>query len=129
MNREFIVPAGVAPPPDPYTHAVRAGDTLYIAGQVARDEYSEVIGAGDARRQAEQCWKNIEFILRAAGGQLADIVKVTIFLKDTRYAAAERDVREGLFQEGRYPIATQVQVVNLAHPDFLMEIDAIAVLG
>jgi enamine deaminase RidA (YjgF/YER057c/UK114 family) len=126
MERTYLEPAGIAPPPEPYTHAIRCGDTLYVAGQVAFDENNEVVGVGDARAQAERVWRNIRLAVEAAGGTLADVVKITIFLKDVRHAPAEIGVREGLFEPGRYPVCTLVQVANLGLPDLLMEVDAIA---
>jgi enamine deaminase RidA (YjgF/YER057c/UK114 family) len=128
VQRTYLEPAGLAPPPEPYSHAIRCGDTLYIAGQVAFDEQNNVVGIGDPRRQAEQVWHNIRLAVEAAGGTLADVVKITIFLKDVRHAPAEIGVREQLFELGRYPICTLVQVANLGLPDLLMEVDAIAVL-
>jgi enamine deaminase RidA (YjgF/YER057c/UK114 family) len=129
MERTYLEPAGIAPPPEPYSHAVRCGDTLYIAGQVAFDEDNRVVGVGDARAQAERVWHNIGLAVEAAGGSVADVVKITIFLKDVRHAQAEIGVREGLFEPGRYPVCTLVQVANLGLPDLLMEVDAIAHLG
>lgn len=129
MERTHLEPNGLAPPPEPYSHAIRCGDTLYIAGQVAFDEQNQVVGIGDPRRQAEQVWRNIGLAVEAAGGTLADVVKITIFLKDVRDAGAEISVREGLFAPGRYPICTLVQVANLGLPELLMEVDAVAVLG
>src|SRR5262249_60860662 len=85
MERTYLEPAGVAPPPEPYSHAIRSGDTLYIAGQVAFDENNQTVGVGDARRQAEQVWHNIRLCVEAGGGTLADVVKITIFLKDIRH--------------------------------------------
>jgi len=129
VERTYLEPAGIAPPPEPYSHAIRCGDTLYIAGQVAFDEQNETVGVGDPRRQAEQVWHNIRLSVEAAGGTLADVVKITVFLKDVRHAPAEISVREQLFEPGRYPICTLVQVANLGLPDLLMEVDAIAVLS
>ena len=129
MERTYLEPAGLAAPPEPYSHAIRCGDTLYIAGQVAFDEQNQVVGVGDPRRQAEQVWRNIGLAVEAAGGTLADVVKITIFLKDVRHAAAEISVRERLFEPGRFPVCTLVQVANLGLPDLLMEVDAVAVLG
>jgi enamine deaminase RidA (YjgF/YER057c/UK114 family) len=103
MERIYLEPAGLAPPPEPYAHAIRCGDTVYIAGQVAFDE-------------------------DAAGGAVADVVKITVFLKDIRDAPAELAARERLFEPGRFPICTMVQVANLGLPDLLMEVDAVAVL-
>ena len=129
MERTYLEPAGIAPPPEPYSHAIRCGDTLYIAGQVAFDEQNNTVGIGDPRRQAEQVWHNIRLAVEAAGATLADVVKITVFLKDVRHAPAEISVREQLFEPGRYPICTLVQVANLGLPDLLMEVDAIAHLG
>jgi 3-hydroxyisobutyrate dehydrogenase len=128
MEHTYLEPAGIAPPPEPYSHAIRCGDTLYIAGQVAFDEDNNTVGIGDPRRQAEQVWRNIGLAVESAGGTLADVVKITVFLKDVRHAPAEISVREKLFEPGRYPICTLVQVANLGLPDLLMEVDAVAVL-
>jgi enamine deaminase RidA (YjgF/YER057c/UK114 family) len=129
MARTYLNPEGLAVPPEPYSHAIRCGDTLYIAGQVAFDEQNQIVGIGDPRSQAEQVWRNIGLAVEAAGGTLADIVKITIFLKDVRHAAAEISVRERHFEPGRFPVCTLVQVANLGLPDLLMEVDAVAVLG
>ena len=129
MERTYLEPDGLAAPPEPYSHAIRCGDTLYIAGQVAFDEQNQVVGIGDPRRQAEQVWRNIRLAVEAAGGTLADVVKITIFLKDVRHAPAEIGVRERLFEPGRFPVCTLVQVANLGLADLLMEVDAVAVLG
>jgi enamine deaminase RidA (YjgF/YER057c/UK114 family) len=129
MERIYLEPAGLAPPPEPYAHAIRCGDTLYIAGQVAFDEKNQIVGVGDARVQAEQVWRNIALAAEAAGGTAADVVKITVFLKDIRDAPSEIAAREQHFETGRFPICTMVQVGNLGLPDLLMEIDAVAVLG
>ncbi len=129
MERTYLEPDGLAAPPEPYSHAIRCGDMLYIAGQVAFDEHNQIVGIGDPRRQAEQVWHNIGLAVEASGGTLADVVKITIFLKDVRHAAAEISVRERLFEPGRFPVCTLVQVANLGLPELLMEVDAIAVLS
>jgi enamine deaminase RidA (YjgF/YER057c/UK114 family) len=129
MERTYLEPNGLAAPPEPYSHAIRCGDTLFIAGQVAFDGQNRVVGVGDPRRQAEQVWRNIGLAVEDAGGSLADIVKITIFLKDVRHAPAEISVREQLFEPGRFPVCTLVQVANLGLPDLLMEVDAVAVLN
>jgi 2-iminobutanoate/2-iminopropanoate deaminase len=128
-ERIYFAPDDVGPPLDPYTHAIKCGDTVYIAGQVALDEHNQLVGIGDPHRQAEQCWENIRRAVESAGGTLADIVKMTIFLKDIRHAPHEMEVRAKLFKPGNYPVCTQVQVANLALHELLMEIDVTAVLG
>ena len=129
MSAERLSPAGLAPPDEPYVHAVRAGNTLYMAGQVAFDERNEVVGAGDPVRQIEQCWSNIERILASQGGSLRDIVKIVCYFKDIRHFPLEIEVRRRLFGAGPYPVATVVQVANLGLDSLLVEIDATAVLG
>lgn len=127
-DREYIAPPDVAPPPEPYAHVIRVDKTVYIAGQVAFDADGHVVGPGDPGAQAQQCWKNIDLCVQAAGGALKDVVKVVVFLKDIRHAPHEVAVRRNLFPEGRYPVATMVQAANLGLDDLLMEIDVTAVL-
>ena len=129
MRAERLSPAGLAPPNEPYVHALRAGNTLYMAGQVAFDECSEVVGAGDPVRQIEQCWSNIERFLASQGGSLRDVVKIVCYFKDIRHFPLEIEVRRRLLGAGPYPVATLVQVANLGLDSLLVEIDATAVLG
>ena len=128
MTKQHFNPAGLAPPEEPYVHAVRAGTTLYMAGQVAFDERNEVVGAGDPRRQIEQCWNNIERILHSQGGSLRNVIKIVAYFKDIRHFPLELEVRRELFGDGPYPVATVVQVANLGLESLLVEIDATAVL-
>lgn len=125
---EYLQPDGLGVPEEPYSLAIRNGSQLFLAGAVAFDENNQLVGAGDPRAQAQQCWRNIELALRAAGGTLANVVKITVYYKDIRYMHDEIAVRRELFREGRYPVCTIVQVGNLGLPDLLMEIDATVVL-
>jgi reactive intermediate/imine deaminase len=110
-----------------YSHAARAGNTLYLAGQVAQDKGGKLIGKGDIEAQAKQVYTNIKNILTEAGGNLTNIVKMTTYL--THYAALEpyRKVRAQFFTEP-FPPNTLVVVESLASPDFMIEVEAIAVL-
>jgi enamine deaminase RidA (YjgF/YER057c/UK114 family) len=128
MEREYFVGAGVGVPPEPYCQVVRAGSTVFIAGQVALDENWQLVGLGDPLVQAEQVWKNLDRAAQAAGGSATNIVKITVFLSDIRHAPAEMEVRARYFEQGRWPICTQVQVANLGLPELLMEVDAIAIV-
>jgi 3-hydroxyisobutyrate dehydrogenase len=129
VERKYIEPAGIAVAREPYAHAVRCGDTVYVAGQVAFDEHNRVVGPGDPAPQAERVWHNLRLVVEAAGGRVQDIVKITVFLKDIRDAPAEIAVRERQFPAGAFPICTMVQAASLGLPELLMEIDAIAVLS
>ena len=120
---------GPHPLPWPYSHGVKVGDTLYVAGQVALDEELRLVGPGDAEAQARQTWKNIRAVVEAAGGKLTDVVKVTTFLADLADIDAVHRVRSELFPDGDYPIATVVQAAKLGLPGLLLETEAIAVIG
>jgi enamine deaminase RidA (YjgF/YER057c/UK114 family) len=127
--REYVAPEGVAPPPEPYAHVIRTGDLVFVAGQVAFNEAGELVGRGDPRAQAEQCWKNIAACLRSAGGSVTDVVKVVCFVADIRHVPHEIEVRRRLFEDGRWPVYTMVQVANLGREDLLFEIDVTAVVS
>ena len=125
---EAIDPDSMPEPPEPYSYGIRAGDTLYLAGQVALDARNEVVGATVAE-QAEQVWSNIETVLAAAGGSLQDVVKVTYYMQDIRELAEEMPIRRRIFAGRPLPAVTAVQAAALGLPGLKMEVDVIAVLG
>jgi enamine deaminase RidA (YjgF/YER057c/UK114 family) len=129
VSREYLEPAGLGPPTDPFTHVIVVDRTVYVAGQIALDARNEIVGVGDPGLQAEQCWTNIGLALAAADCTLADIVKLTVFLKDIRHGPAETAVRRRHFGDNRMPVCTLVQVANLGFPELLMEIDVVACRG
>ena len=117
--------------PTGYTHIVEAtgpGKTIYISGQIALDKDGKVVGEGDMKAQAEQVFKNLEAALAAAGAKFTDVVKMNTFITDMDKAAAVREVRGKYFGETT-PASTLVQVVKLARPEFLLEIEVIAAVG
>ena len=85
MAMEVVHPDGIYLPHEPYAPAIRSGNVLFIAGQVAFDEHGAIVGRGDARRQAEQTWNNIRSIVEAAGGTMDCIVRILVLLARTRY--------------------------------------------
>ncbi|WP_028933338.1 RidA family protein [Pseudonocardia spinosispora] len=108
--------------------AVVANGTVYVRGQVGQDlETSESVGIGDAAAQAEQAMSNIAVLLEEAGSRLEHLVKLTIYLIDPRYREpVYRTV--GRWTKGVHPISTGLVVSGLARPEWLCEIDAIAVI-
>jgi len=119
--------AGLCEPPEPYSYSVRAGNTLYLAGQVALDEQMRIVGTS-LGEQARQVWANIEAVLTASGAGLSDIVKINYFLADIRDLPQEIAVRRTIFPAERMPAVTAVQVAALGLPGLLMEVDVIAVV-
>lgn len=114
-------------PPNGYSHAARAGNLLFVAGQVAKDADDKLVGAGDIAAQADQIYRNLEAVLSEAGGSLKDIVKMTTYLTHAGYVETYRAVRNEYFAEPMPP-NTLVICESLATPDFLMEVEATAVL-
>jgi 2-iminobutanoate/2-iminopropanoate deaminase len=114
--------------PAGYTHVVEvsgAVKTIYIAGQVSTNKDGNVVGANDMKVQAEQVFKNLEAALTAAGARFSDVVKVNMYATDLSQIQAIRDARAAYLGDVT-PASTLVQVVRLARPEFMLEIEAIA---
>jgi len=129
---EYINPEGLVQPRG-YSHAVAVrgnSTTIYVGGQNGIDGTGAIIGRGDLKAQTEQALANIATVLKAAGTGPENLVKFTIYL------VQGQDPRDGFaaFQKmwganPRFPAVTVVFVAGLGHPDWLVEIDAVAVTG
>lgn len=108
-------------------HAVVANGTVYLRGQVGTDLEGNLVGLGDPAAQADQAMANVEQLLREAGSDLTHIVKTTIYITDARYREPVYQV-VGRWLRGVHPVSTGVVVSGLAQPEWLMEIDVIAVI-
>src|SRR5262249_37253140 len=113
--------------PRGYTQVVKVGNTTYIAGQVSMARADNVVGKVDPEAQARQVWHNLAAAVKSVGGTLNDIVKTTTYVTNINYAAAIRKVREERFPSNP-PTSTLLVVAGLASPDYMMEIEAIAVV-
>ena len=130
MQREFMNPEGMATPPSNiYNHVVKVGNTVYIAGQLSRDENGNAIHIGDAEAQTVQAWANLKTAVEAAGGTLADIVKTNTYVVGTENLAKVRAARLNILPPEGRPTSTTVVVAGLADPGLVVEVEAIAVLG
>jgi len=127
MKKQVIHPRGLIKRPF-YSHVVKVGDTIHIAGQVARDENGNVVGAGDFRAQAEKIFENLQLCLGAAGATLNDVVSTTCYLTNMSCSPILAEITKKYFGEEAPPTATWVMVSSLALPEFLLEIEAIAVV-
>ena len=127
MSIEVIKPTTVHPVSG-YSHAARHGNMVYAAGQVAQGLNGEVVGKGDISAQADQVYTNLKNVLEAAGSSLGQIVKMTTYTTSLAYRSAIREARAKFFGPLNYdPPNTFVVVASLATPDFLLEVEAIAV--
>jgi enamine deaminase RidA (YjgF/YER057c/UK114 family) len=125
---KFVAP-GVYDPPG-YSQGIKvtgAQTILFLAGQVAYDKDGAVAHRGDFTGQARAVFGSIKALVEAAGGALASVVKINAYVTDIRRRPEFRAVREEFFGP-KGPASTMVQVSALAHPDHLIEVEAIAVV-
>jgi enamine deaminase RidA (YjgF/YER057c/UK114 family) len=117
-------------PPTGYTHITIGPDgrTVHIAGQVAMDARGQLVGAGDFRAQAAKVFDNLRLALEAVGATFDDVLKMTTFVTDASQVAAFRDVRNAVLRPDQLPANTLVEVKALARPEWLIEIEAVAML-
>ncbi|WP_158888846.1 RidA family protein [Amycolatopsis anabasis] len=130
MTTETTSPQRIGGDPDwyePYNISlgIRAGNLLFISGQAGFDEHGATVGPG-FEAQARQAFANLATVLGRAGATLADVVKVTIMVTDMAHLDTIIKLRAEYFTRP-YPADTLLQVAALAQPDWLIEIDAIAV--
>lgn len=127
MSLEFLTIAGAPPPPPTaaYSHAVRAGEYVFVTGQLGVDPKTGALVPGGAAEQAKQVMTNLETVLRGAGTSLDRAAMVRIYLVNfsSDYAAVNR-VYSSHFTSGHFPARTTVGVTNLAM-GALVEIDLI----
>jgi enamine deaminase RidA (YjgF/YER057c/UK114 family) len=122
-------PDGVAPGPG-YSHVVTGtGQLVAVSGQVATGEDGQLVGPGDPSAQARQVFENLRRCLAAAGLSFGEVIKLTYYLTDMAHLPAVRTVRDEFIDTARPPASTAVQVVALARPEFLLEVEAFALAG
>ena len=104
---------------------MEGGRLLYISGQVAWDAGGNIVGKGDVRAQARQTFENLRHVLRAAGSDLKDLMKITTYITKIEDFPAVAEARSEVFQ-GQLPASTLIVVRSLFHPDFLIEVEGVA---
>jgi len=124
MGRESVTVTGVHKTTG-YSHAAKAGQLVFAAGQVAQDRDGNLVGRGDIEAQAVQVFENLQAVLHAAGATLNDVVKLTTYTTNIAYRAKIAEVRARYFTS-YFPPNTLIVVASLATPDYLLEIEAVA---
>ena len=116
------------PPPERWSNCLVCDGIAYVAGMTARGTEAAVLAKMDEYEQAKQIFGKIKSMIEAAGGTMADVVKVIIYVtnikNNTKVWAARRE-----FFTGNFPVSTLVEVRALAAPEILVEIEAIAHIG
>jgi 2-iminobutanoate/2-iminopropanoate deaminase len=121
---ERLSPPGVPAPRGPYSPAVRAGDFIFVSGQVPVDPATNKVELGDIRHETHLVLTNIKRILEGCGASMADVVKCSVFLSDGKDFAAMNEVYAEFFGEHK-PARTTV-ACQFAMPGLEVEIDCIA---
>ena len=127
MKKDFVRTDRAPQAIGTYSQAVRVGDTVYLSGQIPLDPASMSLVAGDMRAQIARVFDNLKAVAEAAGGQLADVVKLNVFLTDLVHFPLVNEVMARYFQEP-YPARAAIGVA--ARPKgALVEMDAVMVIG
>ena len=128
--KERLYPKTMWKPHGSYSQVVITdpGKLVFTAGQVAMNEEGQTVGIGDIRAQTRQVLQKIQNAVEAAGGTLEDVVTMTVFTTDARYHKDVNEVRREVFGS-KFPASTMVQVVALARPELLIEVNATAIIS
>lgn len=107
---------------------VTGGRVVFIAGQVALDKSGNVVGKDDFKAQIQQVFENLKAAVEAAGGNFNDVVKLNSYFLDLSHLSDFREVRDKYINVKNPPASTAIQVPRLFRPEFLIEIEAVAVV-
>jgi len=127
MTREIIATADAPSAIGTYSQAVKVGDTVYLSGQIPLDPQTMAMVDGGVEVQIIRVFDNLRAVARAAGGDLADIVKLTIYLDDLSHFAVVNEIMGTYFSEP-FPARAAVEVSALPRAA-MVEMDAIMHLG
>jgi len=127
MPHTIIATASAPAAIGPYSQAIRAGNTVYLSGQIALDPASGQLVEGGFDAQVEQAFRNLKAVAQAAGGSLSDVVKLTLFLTDLSQFPRANEIMQTFF-EAPYPARSTVGVLSLPR-GALFEVEAIMVLS
>ena len=127
MSKKVITPKTLHRPFG-YAHAIQIDNTIYISGQIPLDQELNVVGKDDIAVQTERVYENLKKVVEDAGGSMSNIVMLNIYCTDIEaYDKKTKHLRKKYFGD-YYPAITAVEVKRLYRPDFMIEVEAIAVL-
>ena len=112
--------------PGGYHHVVKDGNTVYVAGQVSRDEAGKTVGVGDAAAQAEQVFTNLQGALESVGSDMRHLKKLNVFMTHREDIPAYRAARGKFIPDDALPVSTLILCAGLVDPEFRIEVEAIA---
>ena len=118
-------PDVLANPPG-YSHVVKDGTTVYVAGQLARDSDGKTVGEDDFAAQAEQAFKNVQAALETAGTDMHHILKMNVFMTHREDIPEYRAIKSRFVPDSDLPASTLILCTGLADPVFRIEVEVIA---
>lgn len=129
MQKVVLQPDTVAKPAGTYSQGVKVtGKALiFVAGQVSVNAKGEMVGEGSMRAQIRQVHENVKAVLAAGGATFENVVKTTTFVTNVEEYRKHADIRKE-YLKGYFPPSTVVEISRLARPEFLIEMEAIAVI-
>lgn len=128
MLEHITLPNNLLPPVAPYSHAVRAGDLLFVTGQLAEDPQTGEVILGTIEQQTQQVMENLKLVLDHTGTSFDQVVMCRIFITDFRYYQTVNQIYASYFQAEKLPCRTTVGVMGLAGLGDI-EIDLIVYCG
>lgn len=127
MTRHIIATPNAPKAIGTYSQAIQVADTVYLSGQIPLDPTTMELVEGDMRDQVSRVFENLKAVAEAAGGSLAQVVKLTVYLTDLSHFPLVNEVMANYFQEP-YPARAAVGVVQLPR-GATVEMDAVMVIG
>jgi enamine deaminase RidA (YjgF/YER057c/UK114 family) len=129
MPKQALNPDGLCPPMGPYSHVTvsEPGRLVWCAGAVSVDADGNIVGEGDIVAQTRQVMENLRIALASAGAAFDDVVKITTWVTDAKLFPQLAPVRAEYLREP-YPASALLEVSALMYPEFLVEIEAVAVV-
>ena len=127
-RRRIVVPQVKEPPEGYWSNCFVIGNLVVIAGMVGKDAKDELVGPGDPYAQSVAAFERMKLFVEAAGGKMSDIVKLTVYLNDIRHRIPFVEARKKFFS-GDFPPCAIVGGLLFAAPEYLVEIESMAILG
>jgi enamine deaminase RidA (YjgF/YER057c/UK114 family) len=127
-KKRIISPRVREPDPGLWSNCFVVGEQFILSGMVARDTKGRLVGGGDPLKQSIATFRNMKALVAAAGADMSDVLKITVYLTDIRSRPALIEARRQFFS-GDFPCAVLIGNVTLASPELLVEIDAWGIIG
>ncbi|HXH26714.1 MAG TPA: RidA family protein, partial [Candidatus Acidoferrum sp.] len=128
MKKEVVTIQGLAKPPSPFNHVVKAGGFLFLSSQLSVDLHTHTLLEGTVAGQTRQSLENIKFLLESCGSSLDDVVKVVVYMKDVAKFQEMNQVYREYFKDGEEPARVAIQARSPL-PNIDIEIEAVAVVA